>query len=435
MELVAYPDKAQWASLLKRPEADSRAMESLLAEVFGAVREQGDRAVLDYTRKFDKVVPAQIRMQASELEKRASEVPTLLREAMDLAYENISAFHQAQQTPEVAVETRPGVQCWQAKKPVSKVGIYIPGGSAPLFSTVLMLAIPAQIAGCQEVVLCSPPDAEGSLHPAICYAALRCGVTTVCRVGGIQAIAALTYGTDSIPSVYKIFGPGNQYVTLAKQWATRLGVAIDMPAGPSEVLVVADDTADPAFVAADLLSQAEHGPDSQVLLLTDAPGFPEKVQVALQDQLSTLPRKDIAAQALAHSRAILLADRKDLAEMVNDYGPEHLIICHGEEAFLLDQLQNAGSVFLGNFTPESAGDYASGTNHTLPTNGYARQYSGVNLDSYYKSITYQRISASGLRNIGPAIETMAAAEGLEAHKRAVSLRLESLENLQIQTNA
>ena len=435
MELVAYPDKAQWAAWLKRPEADSRAMESLLAEVFGAVREQGDRAVLDYTRKFDKVVPAQIRMQASELEKRASEVPAPLREAMDLAYENIYAFHRAQKTPEVAVETRPGVLCWQAKKPVSKVGIYIPGGSAPLFSTVLMLAIPAQIAGCHEVVLCSPPDAEGSLHPAICYAALRCGVTTVCRVGGVQAIAALTYGTESIPSVYKIFGPGNQYVTLAKQWATRLGVAIDMPAGPSEVLVVADDTADPEFVAADLLSQAEHGPDSQVLLLTDAPGFPEKVREALQGQLSTLPRKDIAAQALAHSRAILLAGREDLARMVNAYGPEHLIICHREEAFLLDHLQNAGSVFLGNYTPESAGDYASGTNHTLPTNGYARQYSGVNLDSYYKSITYQRISASGLRNIGPAIETMAEAEGLEAHKRAVSLRLESLENLQTQTNA
>ena len=435
MELVAYPDKTKWETLLKRPEADSRAMESLLAGVFGAVREQGDRAVLDYTRKFDKVVPAQIRMQAPELEKRASEVPAPLREAMDLAYENIYAFHRAQKTPEVAVETRPGVHCWQAKKPVRKVGIYIPGGSAPLFSTVLMLAIPAQIAGCDEIVLCSPPDAEGSLNPAICYAALRCGVTTVCRVGGIQAIAALTYGTESIPAVFKIFGPGNQYVTQAKQWATRQGVAIDMPAGPSEVLVVADDTADPEFVAADLLSQAEHGPDSQVLLLTDAPGFPEKVREALQGQLSTLPRKDIATQALSHSRAIVLADRKDLADMVNAYGPEHLIICHREEAYLLDQVQNAGSVFLGNFTPESAGDYASGTNHTLPTNGYARQYSGVNLDSYYKSITYQRISASGLRNIGPAIETMAAAEGLEAHKRAVSLRLESLENPQTKTNA
>lgn len=435
MELVAYPDKTQWEALLKRPQADSRVMESLLAEVFGAVREQGDRSVLDYTRKFDKVVPARIRMEAPELEKRASEVPAPLREAMDLAYENISAFHRAQQTPEVAVETRPGVHCWQAKKPVSKVGIYIPGGSAPLFSTVLMLAIPAQIAGCDEIVLCSPPDAEGSLHPAICYAALRCGVTTVCRAGGIQAIAALTFGTESIPSVFKIFGPGNQYVTQAKQWATRFGIAIDMPAGPSEVLVVADDTADPEFVASDLLSQAEHGPDSQVLLLTDAPGFPEKVQAALQRQLATLPRKDIASQALAHSRAILLAGREELARMVNAYGPEHLIICHRDEAYLLDQLQNAGSVFLGNYTPESAGDYASGTNHTLPTNGYARQYSGVNLDSYYKSITYQRISASGLRNIGPAIETMAAAEGLEAHKRAVSLRLESLQNQQTQTNA
>ena len=435
MELLAYPDKTRWESLLRRPEADSRVMEPLLAEVFEAVREQGDRAVLEYTRKFDKVVPGSIRMQASELEERASEVAFALREAMDLAYENISAFHRAQQTPQVEVETRPGVHCWQAKKPVGKVGIYIPGGSAPLFSTVLMLAIPAQIAGCAEIVLCSPPDAEGSLHPAICYAALRCGVTTVCRAGGIQAIAALTHGTESIPSVFKIFGPGNQYVTQAKQWATRLGVAIDMPAGPSELMVVADSTANPEFVAADLLSQAEHGPDSQVLLLTDAPGFSEEVQEALQKQLPKLPRKDIAAQALAHSRAILLANREDLADMINAYGPEHLIICHREEAFLLEQLQHAGSVFLGNYTPESAGDYASGTNHTLPTNGYARQYSGVNLDSYYKSITYQRISASGLRNIGPAIETMAAAEGLEAHKRAVSLRLEELQKSENQTDA
>lgn len=295
-----------------------------------------------------------------------------------------------------------------------------------MFSTVLMLAIPAQLAGCGEIVLCSPPDRDGQLHPAICYAALKCGVTRVCRAGGAQAIAALTCGTDSIPAVFKIFGPGNQYVTQAKQWATRLGVAIDMPAGPSELLVVADHTANPAYVAADLLSQAEHGPDSQVMLLTDTQGFAGLVQDALQSQIESLPRREIARQALANSRAIVLSGREEIAEMVNAYAPEHLILCHGEEAYFLEHLRNAGSVFLGNYTPESAGDYASGTNHTLPTNGYARQYSGVNLDSYLKSITYQRITAQGLQQIGPAIEVMAAAEGLEAHKRAVSVRLATL---------
>lgn len=430
MELVAYPDRRAWDSLLKRPQADAEAMETLLEEVFAAVRDRGDKALLEYTRKFDKVVPPQVCLSAAELKERASEIEAPLREAMDLAYANIKAFHRAQRTPGLEVETSPGVRCWQSKHPISKVGIYIPGGSAPLFSTVLMLAIPAQLAGCQEIVLCSPPDQDGLLHPAICYAALRCGVTRVCRIGGAQAIAALTFGTESVPGVYKIFGPGNQYVTQAKQWATRLGVAIDMPAGPSELLAVADDTASPAFVAADLLSQAEHGPDSQVLLLTDTPGFSELVQEALQNQLDSLPRKAIARAALANSRAILLAGREELSEMVNAYGPEHLIICHREEAYLLGHLRNAGSVFLGNFTPESAGDYASGTNHTLPTNGFARQYSGVNLDSYLKSITYQRITGPGLQEIGPAIEVMAAAEGLEAHRRAVSLRLETLRTQQ-----
>ncbi len=397
-----------------------------MEEVFSAVRDRGDEAVLAYTQKFDKAAPTAIGMELADLKKRASEIPAPLQEAIDLAYENIRAFHRAQRTPAVAVETRPGVQCWQAKHPISKVGIYIPGGSAPLFSTVLMLAIPAQLAGCGEIVLCSPPDRDGQLHPAICYAALKCGVTRVCRAGGAQAIAALTCGTDSIPAVFKIFGPGNQYVTQAKQWATRLGVAIDMPAGPSELLVVADHTANPAYVAADLLSQAEHGPDSQVMLLTDTQGFAGLVQDALQSQIESLPRREIARQALANSRAIVLSGREEIAEMVNAYAPEHLILCHGEEAYFLEHLRNAGSVFLGNYTPESAGDYASGTNHTLPTNGYARQYSGVNLDSYLKSITYQRITAQGLQQIGPAIEVMAAAEGLEAHKRAVSVRLATL---------
>lgn len=426
MELVSNPPRQAWDTFLKRPRADSRAMDALMEEVFAAVRDKGDEAVLAYTRKFDKAAPAAIAMELPALKKRASETDGALQEAIDLAYENIRAFHRAQRTPAVAVETRPGVQCWQAKHPISKVGIYIPGGSAPLFSTVLMLAIPAQLAGCREVVLCSPPDGDGLLHPAICYAALKCGVTRVCRAGGAQAIAALTFGTESVPAVYKIFGPGNQYVTQAKQWATRLGVAIDMPAGPSELLVVADQTANPAFVAADLLSQAEHGPDSQVLLLTDAPGFAESVQEALGVQVRSLPRQEIARAALTNSRAILLEGREQLADMVNAYAPEHLIICHREEAYFLERLKNAGSVFLGNYTPESAGDYASGTNHTLPTNGYARQYSGVCLDSYLKSITYQRITAKGLQEIGPAIEILAEAEGLDAHKRAVSLRLDDL---------
>ncbi len=387
---------------------------------------EGDSALRDYTRQFDGLDPDPILVPPAVLKERASKVEERLRQSIDLAYENIRAFHEAQQQDPVTVETAPGVRCWQEKKPISKVGIYIPGGSAPLFSTVLMLAVPAGIAGCSEIVLCTPPDKEGAVHPAICYAALKCGVTQVCRVGGIQAIAAMTYGTESVPAVYKIFGPGNQYVTQAKQWATRLGVAIDMPAGPSEVMVVADDTAVAGFVAADLLSQAEHGADSQVILLTDSVKLADAVELEVGRQMESLPRKNIAAAALANSKTVLLDSSEAIADLINAYAPEHLIICHRDEAYLLEQVQNAGSVFLGNFTPESAGDYASGTNHTLPTNGYARQYSGVNLDSFMKSITYQRISREGLQGIGPAIETMAAAEGLDAHKRAVSLRLESL---------
>lgn len=427
MQTVRFPGKAQWKELLRRPEADSGHLEALVASVFEAVEKKGDTALKAYTSKFDGVDLGELRVSAEELEASSGQVSGALQEAIELAYENIRAFHAAQKTSRVAVAPMEGVECWQEKHPIERVGLYIPGGSAPLFSTVLMLAIPAQIAGCREVVLCSPPDAEGKLHPAILHAARRCGVTTLCKVGGIQAVAAMTLGTESVPRVDKIFGPGNQYVTAAKQWATRLGVAIDMPAGPSELLVVADQTAVPEFVAADLLSQAEHGPDSQVLLLTDQEAVLESVQQALQTQLKDLPRADIARQALANSRGILLKDRGELAGMVNAYAPEHLTICHREEAYLLREIFNAGSVFLGNYTPESAGDYASGTNHTLPTNGYARQYSGVNLDSYTKSITYQRIDRRGLGIIGPAVETMALAEGLQAHARAVELRRKALE--------
>ncbi|WP_088341423.1 histidinol dehydrogenase [Robiginitalea sediminis] len=428
MNIIKYPLKDSWPALLERPKEDQSSMDALVQEVFENVRQKGDSAVLEYTRLYDKVALESLRLERPALQARADELDPELKEAIDTAYGNIEAFHLAQRTDRVSVETCPGVMCWQEKKPLEKVGIYIPGGSAPLFSTVLMLALPARIAGCPEIVLCSPPGADGTLHPAICYAALKCGVTTVCTAGGIQAVAALTLGTESIPAVHKIFGPGNQYVTQAKQWATRLGVAIDMPAGPSELLVVADATAQPEFIAADLLSQAEHGPDSQVLLLTDNETLPELVNQAIARQLPELPRREIASKALGNSRAILLRNREQLCDMVNAYAPEHLIIAHREEDYLLEGLRHAGSVFLGNYTPESAGDYASGTNHTLPTNGYARQYSGVNLDHFTKAITYQRISAEGIRGLGPAIETMAAAEGLEAHRNAVTLRLQYLEN-------
>jgi histidinol dehydrogenase len=426
MEWVHMPERARWEALLRRPAEDSRALEALVDTIFEKVRSTGDEALRAYTETFDGVVLDRIRVSAGEVDSAAADLPAGLKEAIDLAYENIHAFHRAQKTGPVRVSPKPGVSCWMERRPIGRVGLYIPGGSAPLFSTVLMLAIPAAIAGCQEVVLCSPPDKEGNLHPAIRYAASRCGVTTICKVGGIQAVAAMTFGTESVPQAYKIFGPGNQYVTAAKQWATRLGVAIDMPAGPSELLVVADGSAIPEFIASDLLSQAEHGPDSQVLLLTDDANLEEAVSAALQAQLEQLPRREIARAAIGNSRGIVLRSREELIDMVNAYAPEHLIIAHREEAFLLEYLQNAGSVFLGNYTPESAGDYASGTNHTLPTNGYARQYSGVNLNSFTKSITYQRIDPEGLAQIGPAVETMARAEGLEAHAKAVTLRLQAL---------
>jgi histidinol dehydrogenase len=345
-----------------------------------------------------------------------------------LAKGNIEVFHKVQQTPTVHVETQAGVNCWQEKRPIQKVGLYIPGGSAPLFSTILMLAIPAQVAGCEEIVLCSPPDKAGNLPDVVLYTAQLCGVTKIFKVGGIQAIAAMTFGTETIPSVYKLFGPGNQYVTVAKQWATRYNMAIDMPAGPSELLVVADSSASPAYVAADLLSQAEHGPDSQVILVTTEVSLLPIVQEEIQQQLAILPRKEIAEKAIANSKMIAFVSDELAIDFINQYGPEHYIICMEKEELYVNAIQNAGSVFVGNYTPESAGDYASGTNHTLPTNGYAKQYSGVNLDSFLKQMTFQKISAEGIQNIGPAIEAMAQAEGLQAHKNAVTLRLNDLKN-------
>lgn len=420
------PEPSQWPGLLKRPNIDLNTLEVTVAKVFQEVQERGDEALKEYTRKFDQVTLESFRISEAEFEEAISVISPELKQAITLAKNNIEKFHAAQKTGRVEIETSPGVQCWQEKRPIQKVGLYIPGGTAPLFSTILMLAVPAKLAGCEEIILCSPPDSSGKLHPAVLYTAQLCGVTQVFKLGGIQAIAGMTYGTESLPKVYKIFGPGNQYVTAAKQFATKKGVGIDMPAGPSELLVVADDSANPAFVASDLLSQAEHGADSQVLLISDSQDLIQKVEAEISNQLQALPRKQIAKAAMQNSRFILLRDKKAALDFINDYAPEHFIICTRNPSFYTAGIRNAGSVFIGNYTPESAGDYASGTNHTLPTNGYARQYSGVNLDSFQKSISFQEITKEGISNIGPAIELMAQAEGLQAHSNAVSLRLNSL---------
>ncbi|MEX0361249.1 MAG: histidinol dehydrogenase, partial [Allomuricauda sp.] len=396
---------------------------------FTEVKEKGDEAITAYTKKFDQVELESFLVTQEEIQNAIKEVPKQLQDAISLAKNNIERFHYAQKTEKVSLETMPGVQCWQEKRPIQKVGLYIPGGTAPLFSTILMLAVPAQLAGCSEIVLCTPPSKEGKINPAILYSAQLCGVTKIFKVGGIQAIAGMTFGTASIPKVYKIFGPGNQYVTVAKQLATKFGVAIDMPAGPSELLVVADDSANATFVASDLLSQAEHGVDSQVILVSTSEKLVTDVAAEIKEQLQALPRKDIAEKSIANSKLILLKDDNEALELIDEYGPEHFIVCTEREGFYTQNVSNAGSVFIGNYTPESAGDYASGTNHTLPTNGYAKQYSGVNLDSFMKSMTFQKISAEGIQRIGGAIELMAEAEGLQAHKNAVTLRLSSLKKI------
>ena len=427
MKFISNPERSTWQALTQRPTADFSSIEPIVDEVFAAVRSNGDAAVRKYSQKFDAYTPDQLMVAAQALANAKGELSAELVAAIDVAYENIYRFHEAQKTAPVRLDTQEGVSCWQEKKPIEKVGIYIPGGTAPLFSTVLMLAIPAQLAGCRQIVLCTPPNKSG-VPAAIRYAAQKCGVTLIAQIGGIQAIAALTYGTERIPKVYKIFGPGNQFVTVAKQMATQYQTAIDMPAGPSELLVVADSTAKPAYVAADLLSQAEHGKDSQVILVSTSEQIIPQVQAELDKQLLVLPRKEIAATALENSLAVYFDDEQAALDFINEYGPEHYITCVENENVFVDGIINAGSVFIGNYTPESAGDYASGTNHTLPTNGYTKQYSGVNLDAFLKAITYQRISAQGIRSLGPHIEAMAAAEGLDAHKNAVSLRLKDLNN-------
>ena len=428
MERFINPDRNQWQALTQRASASYASLEPLVKTVFNAVEKEGEQAVKNYTLEFDKVEIQNIVVSKQEIVQAVDRVPNELKVAIKRAKENIMRFHEAQITAPVEVETQPGVSCWQKKLPIEKVGLYIPGGSAPLFSTVLMLAIPAKVAGCQEIVLCSPPDSNGLLADVILYAANLCGVDSIFKVGGMQAIAGMTLGTESIPKVDKIFGPGNQFVTVAKQLATQYQVSIDMPAGPSELMVVADKTGNPDFIASDLLSQAEHGPDSQVILVTNDIEIADATFEKVAEQLEKLERKSTAQKALNNSKVICFDNDQELLDFVNRYGAEHLIVCLDNETEFVNQIKHAGSIFIGNYTPESAGDYASGTNHTLPTNGYVRQYSGVNLDSFLKAITYQKITADGLIDLGPVIEAMATAEGLQAHKNAVSIRLKTLKS-------
>lgn len=429
MKTVINPERKSWAGLLARPTLELEQIEQQVRPVMEAVRDRGDEALKEFTQRFDGVSLESFEVTQTEIEEAKAEVPQALQLAIQTAKHNIETFHSAQKQEALKVETMPGVNCYRKSVAIEKVGLYIPGGTAPLFSTVLMLAVPANIAGCQEVVLCTPPDKEGKVNPAILYTAGLVGVTRIFKVGGGQAVAAMCFGTETIPQVYKIFGPGNQYVTAAKQLATKYGLAIDMPAGPSEVAVYADGTAVPAFVAADLLSQAEHGVDSQVLLLADSEEVVAAVQKEVQSQLEQLPRAEMAQKALENSVAIVMKDEARAIELLNAYGAEHLILSVAEPWNVANRITNAGSVFLGNYTPESAGDYASGTNHTLPTNGFAKMYSGVSLDSYLKKITYQEITAEGLKLLGPVVEEMAAAELLDAHKNAVTLRLKSIDNV------
>lgn len=428
MILISNSDKSQWQEILKRPVMNTENLFDTVRSVIDRVKEEGDRAVLDYEEKFDKVMLASLAVSEEEQQEAENLVSEDLKAAIRLAKQNIETFHAAQRFEGKKVQTQPGVTCWQKAVAIEKVGLYIPGGTAPLFSTVLMLAVPARIAGCKEIVFCTPPGRDGKVHPAVLFAAKVAGVNRIFKAGGIQAIAAMAYGTESVPKVYKIFGPGNQYVTAAKQLVSLRDVAIDMPAGPSEVEVLADETANPIFVAADLLSQAEHGVDSQAILITTSVELQQAVKVEVERQLALLPRKEIAEKSLANSKLIVVDSMAEAIELTNAYAPEHLIIETEDYLSVAERIVNAGSVFLGSLTPESAGDYASGTNHTLPTNGYAKAYSGVSLDSFIRKITFQEIKPEGLNIIGPAIELMAANEQLDAHKNAVSVRLGQLEN-------
>lgn len=423
MKIIEYPQHKDWKSLLSRPALDNSSLTETVTAVLDDIKSRGDAAVKEYELKFDKVQLDSLQVSEDEIAEAETLVADELKNAIRLAKWNIEKFHAAQDHELPRIETMPGVTCWQKAMPIEKVGLYIPGGTAPLFSTVLMLAVPARIAGCKEIVLCTPPAKNGKVHPAVLFAAKVAGVSKIFKIGGVQAIGSMAYGTESIPKVYKIFGPGNQYVTAAKQRVSLKDVAIDMPAGPSEVEVIADETANPAFVAADLLSQAEHGVDSQAVCITTSKTLAEKVLAEVDRQLQLLPRKEIAEKSVANSKIILVKDLEEVIDVTNEYAPEHLIISTSNYMQIAERITNAGSIFLGHLTPESAGDYASGTNHTLPTNGYAKAYSGVNLDSFRKKITYQEITPNGLQLIGNAIEIMAENEQLFAHKNAVTLRM------------
>lgn len=426
MQIIKYPGRNEWAQLVERPHLDISQLNGVVSSVLDDIRLRGDEAVKHYEQKFDKVELSSLAVTEAEMTEAEALVSDELKAAIALAHHNIKAFHESQKFVSQKIEPQPGVVCWQKSVAIQRVGLYIPGGTAPLFSTVLMLATPAKIAGCEEIVLCTPPNREGKVHPAILVAARIAGVSKIFKAGGVQAIGAMAYGTESIPKTYKIFGPGNQYVMAAKQQVSLHDVAIDMPAGPSEVCVIADETANAAFIAADLLSQAEHGIDSQVFLITTSEEVIDKVMVEVDKQLNELPRKEIAAKALDNSKMVLVKDISEAIDLSNTYAPEHLIIQTDNYNDVAERIVNAGSVFLGKYACESAGDYASGTNHTLPTHGYATAYSGVNLDSYCRKITFQHLSAEGVSNIGPAVEAMAAAESLDAHKNAMTIRLKEI---------
>lgn len=429
MNVIKNPAKQQWPELIQRPKIAKEQLTDLIYNILNEVKEKGDEALFRFSEQFDHVKLKQLFVTDTETLESTTLVSNELKAAIALAKQNIEKFHASQKTEEVVIETTNGVQCWRKSVGIEKVGLYIPGGTAPLFSTILMLGIPAKLAGCAEIILCTPPNKNGTIHPAILYTANLIGISKIIKVGGAQAIAAMAFGTETIPQVYKIFGPGNQFVTKAKELIQQEGVAIDMPAGPSEVLVIADETANPAFIAADLLSQAEHGEDSQVILLSNNESIIHLSLKEVEKQLEQIPRKDIARQALKNSKSILLNTLDECVDFSNVYAPEHLIIASEYASNYTDKIINAGSVFLGNYSCESAGDYASGTNHTLPTNGFAKNYSGVSLESFQKKITFQQLSKEGLKNIGPAIEIMAETEELFAHKNAVSIRLKNIENV------
>ncbi len=426
MEIIRYPEQSRWKDILKRPLYDDRVIKETVVQILTDIRENGDSALKKYSRKFDKVNLENFLVTEEEIYQSEGNIKENLKLAIQLAKNNIEKFHSSQKQDTKIITTTRGVKCWQKSVAIEKIGLYIPGGTAPLFSTVLMLGIPAKIAGCKEIIMCTPPDKNGNINSVILYCAKLIGVTKVFKIGGAQAIGAMAYGTGTVPDVYKIFGPGNQYVTIAKQLVTLDGLAIDMPAGPSEVAVIADLSAYPEFIASDLLSQAEHNPDSQVILVTTEEKLINDVREELKKQIDNLPRKEFAMQSLENSKILLMKNRAEMIDIINSYAPEHLIICTKNADNLAEQIINAGSVFIGNYTPESAGDYVSGTNHTLPTYGFARVYNGLNLDDYVKKITFQKVSKKGLKKIGPAIKVMAEAEELDAHKNAVDIRLKKI---------